>query len=177
MEDEYIGKYLKLYKKTKLELKIKVLGDSMMPILHDGDYVNVKNSASYNVGDIIVYENEKMVVHRVIDVQEKDNQKFFITKGDNNFIIDPLVCEDLIVGKVIAIFHNDFKYKFNNNWIQKLMTKLSKEKVTFLGRTEAHKYFNKINFVKQLQIRATKLFYINNRILKLPKGCWTDQND
>ena len=81
----------------------KVEGDSMEPTLKPGDLVVAMPSDNYQVGDIIIFKNERqnlMVVHRIVNKTENDN---YITKGDNNDRIDqrllniPSVKENIIV--------------------------------------------------------------------------------
>ena len=87
----------------------KVEGDSMEPTLKPGDLVVAMPSDNYQVGDIIIFKNERqnlMVVHRIVNKTENDN---YITKGDNNDRIDqrllniPSVKENIIVGKVVSV--------------------------------------------------------------------------
>jgi signal peptidase I len=58
-------------------------GVSMEPTYHDGDLVIAREQASYDVGDIIVYDapidSQFNVIHRIIETTEGG----FITQGDN----------------------------------------------------------------------------------------------
>lgn len=63
-------------------------GDSMEPLFHAGDLAIVRRSASYRVGDIVLYESavlHRAVLHRIIVIQ--DGHYFF--KGDHNHFVDP----------------------------------------------------------------------------------------
>ena len=68
-----------------------VAGGSMSPALNLGDMV-IASKVSPDVireGDIIEFrQGEVMVIHRVIEVQETEGSKFFITKGDANRVAD-----------------------------------------------------------------------------------------
>jgi len=69
-----------------------VKGNSMYPLLRDGDLVIVVPSKSIDLGDIIIYRNdrEEFVIHRVIAILHCGNNPLYITKGDNNYFIDSL---------------------------------------------------------------------------------------
>ena len=53
------------------------------------------------VGDVIAYDrNGAMIVHRVIDVRDDGS---FITKGDANSSVDPIVYPEKVIGKVLGV--------------------------------------------------------------------------
>jgi signal peptidase I len=63
-------------------------GISMEPMLHKNDVALVRSSASYVVGDVVLYQSQvvhRPVLHRIILIQ--DGKYFF--KGDNNDFVDP----------------------------------------------------------------------------------------
>lgn len=62
-------------------------GSSMAPALDDGDLVVVRESRSYEVGDVVAYFNPTLgspVLHRIIDISGER----FVFKGDNSDRID-----------------------------------------------------------------------------------------
>ncbi len=69
-----------------------IRGNSMHPLLRDGDLVVVIPSHTINLGDIIVFRNdrEEFVIHRVIAKLECNSKTLYVTKGDNNPFIDSL---------------------------------------------------------------------------------------
>jgi signal peptidase I len=80
---------------------IIVNGISMEPNFHLGDLVIVRPSSYYNVGDIVVYQNQglggKNVFHRIIEL----NLDRYILKGDNNSWVDTYQpTEDEVIGKL-----------------------------------------------------------------------------
>lgn len=94
---------------TGTEVPIAIVeGNSMVPTFYDGDIilvVGVKPS-DLNVGDVIIYKtyNDRMIVHRIIEVIINDGKYFFKTQGDNNPLPDPgLVSETQVVGRVIGV--------------------------------------------------------------------------
>ncbi len=70
------------------KVKIKVSGDSMNPLLKNGDIVELELKKEYNVGDVVVflYHDEQLVIHRLL-------LKFnglLLCKGDNAFGIEKI---------------------------------------------------------------------------------------
>ncbi|MEM4576736.1 MAG: signal peptidase I [Candidatus Nezhaarchaeales archaeon] len=94
---------------TGTEVPIAIVeGSSMIPTFYDGDVilvVGVKPS-DLNVGDVIIYKtyNDRMIVHRIVDIVINDGMYFFKTQGDNNPLPDPgLVSEAQVVGRVVGV--------------------------------------------------------------------------
>ena len=80
---------------------------SMSPKIEKGDIVilkKVKKSElkTINKGDVLVYNHDdKIIVHRVVEVLNANGQTSFITKGDNNDTKDSWVIkEDEVIGTV-----------------------------------------------------------------------------
>lgn len=64
-----------------------VLSGSMKKEINSGDLVLTKeiDPKTLKKGDIISFrEGEIVVTHRIVDIVEKDGEKGFVTKGDNN---------------------------------------------------------------------------------------------
>lgn len=76
-----------------------VNGNSMYPTIYDGDFLVVNQNIDYEINDIICFYNEenKVVVHRIIDKRENE----IITKGDFNKDCDRPITKNKIIGKVI----------------------------------------------------------------------------
>lgn len=84
---------------------VTVVGDSMLPNLHNGDLAFAYNTDDLNIGDIVTYQKagEKFtIVHRIDDIEyDGDLITGYIIKGDNNPGPDPLVVKrEQILGKV-----------------------------------------------------------------------------
>ena len=63
-------------------------GVSMQPLLHENDLALVRPAATYDVGDVVLYDSpvlHRPVLHRIVVIQ--DGNYFF--KGDNNSFVDP----------------------------------------------------------------------------------------
>ncbi|NPA97626.1 MAG: signal peptidase I [Crenarchaeota archaeon] len=80
-----------------------VKGISMEPLLHTGDIVIINPlDERPKLGQVIVYVNDvgEYVIHRVVAIIDCSNgQKLYVTKGDNDPIIDP---EDIAVMKSVG---------------------------------------------------------------------------
>lgn len=79
-----------------------VRSGSMRPAISEGDLILAVKQENYKKGDIIAYNKKgATVTHRIVDLQEKDGESFFITKGDaNDKPDDGSVRKEQIFGKV-----------------------------------------------------------------------------
>ncbi len=76
-----------------------VLSGSMEPTLKTNDMIIVRETGSYEVGDIVVYQSgNTLIVHRVI---AKDGETV-VTQGDANNVADDPIAISVIKGEVIA---------------------------------------------------------------------------
>ena len=74
-----------------LKYQSLVIGsNSMLPYMERGDVVVIekldsKEQKSLKVGDIIVFRyDNKIIAHRIHKIDEKDELRYYVTKGDNN---------------------------------------------------------------------------------------------
>lgn len=85
---------------------IVIASNSMADRILKGDVVVIEKVDSHyekiKEGKILAYKyNDKIIVHRVVEVIKSDNHYFFKTKGDANINIDEvLITEDMVVGVV-----------------------------------------------------------------------------
>ena len=74
-----------------------VLSGSMEPELSTGDLIFIVEKENYEVGDVIVYQDGKIIVtHRIISISEEE----VITRGDANNTDDAPIKMEHIKGKV-----------------------------------------------------------------------------
>lgn len=81
-----------------------VSGYSMKPTFVAGDLVIITriDPAEVQVGDVIQFRRaNSYIVHRVIEIQEENGRRVFITQGDNNNVADEPVSQEIVEGKVI----------------------------------------------------------------------------
>lgn len=81
---------------------------SMAPMYNVGDVLLVReaDTSTLTIGDDITYMGnvssykDKLVTHRIIEIEIKNGKKFFHTKGIASVSEDPLVSEEQVLGKV-----------------------------------------------------------------------------
>ena len=77
---------------------------SMRPTMDVGDIaITIQTTLdTIKPGDVIQFwQEDTMVVHRVVDIQYEGSTRYFITKGDDNPSPDPTpIHQDLVVGKL-----------------------------------------------------------------------------
>ena len=75
-----------------------VLSGSMEPELSKDDLIIVKKRESFDIGDVVVFQDgQSLVVHRIIEM----NGESAVTKGDANNTADDPVSTDSIKGEVV----------------------------------------------------------------------------
>lgn len=73
---------------------------SMKPTLNVKDFIIVKESDKYSVGDIITYkEDNSYITHRIVKI----NGDTLVTKGDANNSEDKIISKSEVIGKVVKI--------------------------------------------------------------------------
>ncbi len=63
-----------------------------------GDLLIVTKAEDLKIGDIILYNRDVTIVHRIISITNDG----YVTKGDNNLVSDPEISRRQVVGKVVA---------------------------------------------------------------------------
>jgi signal peptidase len=83
-----------------------VSGFSMKPTFVAGDVVIITriDPAEVQVGDVIQFHRaNSYIVHRVIEIQEENGRRVFITQGDNNNVRDDPVTPEQVQGRVVLV--------------------------------------------------------------------------
>ena len=79
----------------------KVTTGSMDPTIKENDIIIVSTNDTYNVNDIITYQDDaNFITHRIITMDGNT----LITKGDANNATDQEVNKSDVIGKVVKIF-------------------------------------------------------------------------
>jgi signal peptidase I len=105
-----------------------VTSDSMSPSLMQGDIIawTPTRIQDVQVGDVIVFKSwlswsdQKLIVHRVVDIKTDFGKPALVTKGDANTYTDqagahapePYIIEKNFVGKVLSIGNQPLKIPF-----------------------------------------------------------------
>jgi signal peptidase len=83
---------------------IAIATNSMNDAFYRGDAVllEYKNANEIEIGDVLAFRHEKVVVtHRVVGIEYKNNKRYFNTKGDANAKADGYITsEEDVIGKV-----------------------------------------------------------------------------
>jgi len=77
--------------------KAVVATGSMEPTIEPGDMIVFHEQENYEVGDIVVFEAENFVTHRIV----KTTGNGFITQGDANNTDDGEILREQMIGKVV----------------------------------------------------------------------------
>ena len=78
-----------------------VLSGSMEPELSVGDLLIVLDSSSYEIGDVVVYQDGNIAVtHRIVRFS---NEEEIVTQGDANNTEDDPISAEAIKGEVVAV--------------------------------------------------------------------------
>ena len=79
-------------------MPLTICGNSMSPLLNSGDQIAVKPQKAYQVGDVVAFfYDHVLLVHRIVQMQNDS----IVCKGDNSFRLEHIAIED-IVGKAVA---------------------------------------------------------------------------
>ncbi len=90
-------------------VKIVASGYSMYPFMRPGDVQTISPVPieEIKVGDVAVFErNNDWISHRVIDIQNNNNEITLILRGDTSIQLDPLVTKENYIGKTVAFERN-----------------------------------------------------------------------
>ena len=150
------ARFLSVFSGSPFPIDI-ITSDSMSPSLMGGDLVawTPTNIEDVEIGDIIVFKSwvswpdEKLVVHRIVDIKNIWGKPALATKGDKNdwtdqagpHIPEPYITEKNFIGKTLSIGKQPLKIPFIGNigiWINegfKLLSQPSASKgtLTYMG--------------------------------------------
>jgi hypothetical protein len=84
---------------------IPITGRSMLPLIQDGDHVQVTHDLSdVQRGDVVVFQQGgKLIAHRVLHMRKEGSEALCITKGDSVPCFDAPVRAHEIIGRVVAV--------------------------------------------------------------------------
>ncbi|MDD2489961.1 MAG: signal peptidase I [Bacilli bacterium] len=104
-----------------------ILSNSMVPAIKRGDVVITKKTNANDIkeGHIIKFvRDHNIIIHRVVDIDYKNEKELFVTKGDNNKTKDkkPVTANQLL-GRVIFIIP---KIGYPSVWFRSIIAKISK---------------------------------------------------
>ena len=89
----------------KGKIYLRLSGFSMFPFLKEGDVALIKKVEIHTLklGDVIVFkQDQKMIAHRLMEINKNGAHYTLTTKGDTSKQNDPLFSEADYVGKIIS---------------------------------------------------------------------------
>jgi signal peptidase I len=96
-------------------------GKSMYPFIKQGDICHFEacDPATFKKGDVVLFTSgsSRLVAHRYIKEINKDQQIYYLFKGDTNLLFDEPIKPDRIIGKMTAIERNNKTVNLENMWI------------------------------------------------------------
>jgi signal peptidase I len=109
-------------------VKFQAPGVSMSPFIRNSEMITVEQCSHEDLtfGDVILYHGfgnqcgklsipirDRKIVHRFLWRREVDGKSRLITKGDNNYLCDPPVSPQQILGKVVEIEKKGWRLRLN----------------------------------------------------------------
>ena len=82
--------------------RFRVEGDSMYPVIHSGDYVQVVPCpvSELRRGDVILASTGRgLTAHRIVRIEPER----VVTRGDNSLRADPAIDKAQILGRVVEV--------------------------------------------------------------------------
>jgi len=102
-------------------VEIPVRGNSMRPMLRDGDRVRLASVTKMNVrlGDVVLrVEPSGTIIHRVVGWWPSREGWRILTKGDGARRLDPPLPPDRLVGLVAALVRGDDVRQLDGTWMR-----------------------------------------------------------
>ena len=90
-------------------VKIEAAGYSMFPFMLPGDEQTISPVPMEDIaiGDVVVFEHaNKWISHRVISIQNNNNEITLTLRGDTCIQLDPLITKANYIGKTVAFERN-----------------------------------------------------------------------
>jgi hypothetical protein len=88
------------------EVRLRVLGTSMVPAIHPGDLISIQHASlsEISLGEIVVYSREgRLIAHRVVGRASSSEQPLLIMRGDRLRKDDAPVFLPELLGRVHLI--------------------------------------------------------------------------
>lgn len=119
---------------------IPLRGNSMLPLLHDGDQILVTSCLDeVQMGEVVVFQRDHdWLAHRVLRVEkDRTNILRLITKGDHVMRPDVALKPDSLVGRVLEVRRGGWRMHLDTrSWrmVNKYLAKLMLNEVWFFEK-------------------------------------------
>ena len=121
--DDYLEIVLDIWTEGGEKHTCMISGNSMSPLIRQGDYVVVDyGNKDIRIGDVVIFKTpDKILAHRLIHKTNNDEGEVFFLKGDHCKTLDQPITTEKILGKVIEasgsnghIYFNSFSWRLLN---------------------------------------------------------------
>jgi hypothetical protein len=146
-------------------------GRSMLPTLRENWRIKIVPISADEIkpGDIALINADILCIHRIIARFKKNNQLFFIEKGDNSSTAR-IVSQEQIVGKVAEVYDNDSNKIDTELWRSEFLHPLVYILTIFF-------FYRTLRFLKRLTLGNKEYKLFNslarlywNFLLRTPQG-------
>lgn len=102
-----INAILKLWSQSGRHLQMKMVSNSMIPLICQGNELLIElNPKTIRLGDILIYRhNNLLIAHRLIKSYDVEGKSFLILKGDRVRHSDSPLPAEKVIGRVIGVKH------------------------------------------------------------------------
>jgi signal peptidase I len=103
--EPYLDAVLSIWSERRERTSSKLSGDSMAPLLRQGDVLLIEHgSESIRVGDILVFRGpDRLLAHRLVCRRGVGRGEVLLAKGDRCRAFDPPIMRDEIIGKIVEV--------------------------------------------------------------------------
>ena len=103
--DAHFQSVLEIWSELQERTVTRLMGNSMAPLLRDGDRLTIEHGAAdIRVGDVVIFRTARgLCAHLVVRAVIRDGQEHFLVKGNRCDAFDGLVPKDAILGKVVEV--------------------------------------------------------------------------
>ncbi len=108
-DDRISGVALEVWQQARRLHYVTVTGNSMWPLICEGDLLLVAyGEQGISKGDVaVIYNDKRLLVHRITRIKGKEPERIYITKGDNHCRKDSPSHIDQIMGRVLTVQRGD----------------------------------------------------------------------
>ena len=124
------------------EVRLRVIGTSMVPSVLPGDLISIRRASLHEVspGEVVLFlQNKRLVIHRVVDrkvvaMAGGSEEPCLITRGDRVRQEDPPVSSSELLGRVVSIERDNRKVELLATGLNRPIARLlqSSDRVTSL---------------------------------------------
>jgi signal peptidase I len=128
--------------RTLGEVRLRVMGTSMVPSILPGDFVSIHRATPQEIspGEVVLFSrNGRLIIHRVVDrksaaTEHNPGELRLITRGDRVLQDDPPVSSLELLGRVVSIERGSRKVELPDAGSNSLIIRLlrSSDRATYL---------------------------------------------